>query len=269
MCGRFSLFAPQWLIEKRFEAAFAYPHERRYNAAPGQALPVISDERPDRIQAVTWGLVPTWADDADASHVNARAETLADKPSFQDAFRGVESGETGPDETPAAGRSLVLADGYYEWNDGGQPYRVARTDGEPFAMAGLWTRWRPADAQTGLDQFGADGPGAADDGGAGSDEGGGGNNDGGAASDDGPELRSTFAIVTTAANDVVAPIHDRMPVILPAKTERRWLTADVTAAGDLLEPVPGDILQVAPISRAVNDAANDSPAVLTEVDVPG
>jgi len=249
MCGRFSLFAPTEDVEARFDATFDYPYERRYNAAPGQFLPVVTDESPGRIQAVEWGLVPTWADDDSQSAINARAETVAEKPSFRDAFAGVETAGESADPGEAAGRCLVLADGFYEWgeDDGGEkrPYRVTRVDGEPFAMAGLWTRWRPPAAQTGLGAFAGDGPREE------------------------PALRSTFTIVTTEANDAVAPVHDRMPVILAPADERRWLTADSADAADLLDPSPSAHLRVYPVSRRVNDASNDAPAVVQEVDTPG
>lgn len=231
MCGRFSLFAPQWLVEDRFDATVAYPYGRRYNAAPGQALPVITDERPDRIRAFRWGLVPRWADDRRDAHINARSETVAETPSFRDAFAG--SGA-------AAGRCLVPADGYYEWDAQSQPHRIARTDGSLFAMAGLWTRWRPPATQTGLDEFGGQAP------------------------DGEPDALETFAIVTTEANEAVGEIHDRMPVVLPSAAERDWLAADPGAAAALLEPTPDSVLEAAPVSQAVNDPANDTPAVLAD-----
>ena len=249
MCGRFSLFAPPDLVEARFEAEFAYPYQRRYNAAPGQALPVVTDERPAAIQAFEWGLVPLWADEREdvGTLINARGETAAEKPSFRQSMAGV--GADADPTSEAAGRCLVLADGFYEWGesaDGGkQPYRITRTDDDPFAMAGLWTRWRPATTQTGLGAFGSGDEGEGDD------------------------LVRTFAIVTTDANAAVDEIHDRMPVILAADDERRWLEGDVDAAADLLGPAPVEGLRVYPVSRAVNDASNDRPAVVEEVDVPG
>jgi len=244
MCGRFSLFDPPDFVEARFDAQFDYPYERRYNAAPGQALPVITDERPEAIQAVEWGLVPPWADDRDdaPTPINARAETAAEKASFRQSFAGVA--EDADAEGAAAGRCLVLADGFYEWgetNDGKRPSRIARRDDEPFAMAGLWTRWRPATAQASLESF----------------------------DDADPDLVRTFAIVTTDANDVVEPIHDRMPVVLGPESERRWLTAEPDEAADLLVPAPEDWLRAYPVSRSVNDPSNDSRSVVEEVDRPG
>lgn len=258
MCGRFSLFAPPERVEERFDATFAYPYERRYNAAPGQRLPVVTDEHPAEIRAVRWGLVPTWADDEpDPELINARAETVGEKPSFRASFAGFDGGDDADERTAdgedepgreAAGRCLVLADGFYEWGEaewGKQPYRIARVDDEPFAMAGLWTRWRPPTAQTGLGEFAAGDP------------------------DGTPDLVETFAIVTTDANAAVAEIHDRMPVVLPPAAEREWLTAGPDEAGALLEPCPAELLRVYPVSRAVNDPSNDGRSVVQEIDTPG
>lgn len=252
MCGRFSLFAPKDALEERFEASFTYPYERRYNAAPGQFLPVITDEAPAEIQAFEWGLVPPWAEDDDHAPINARAETAAETPSFRESFAGVDDGAeaegTDVDDGVAAGRCLVLADGFYEWaeTDGSkQPYRITRVDDEPFALAGLWARWRPTANQTGLDAFAEGGPDAE------------------------PDLRETFTILTTEPNDVVAPLHDRMAVVLDPGDERRWLAADADEAQALLEPCPADRLRAYPVSPAVNDASNDVPSVVRETDTPG
>jgi putative SOS response-associated peptidase YedK len=176
-----------------------------------------------------WGLVPPWAEDRDdGGFINARAETLTEKPSFRDAFEG----------TGGAGRCLVLADGFYEWvetDDGKQPYRVTRADGEPFAMAGLWSRWEPPTEQTGLGDFAGSGPGGVDP-------------------------VETFTIVTTEPNAVVAELHHRMAVILPPGREREWLTREAADAAELLRPYEGE-LDAYPVSTLVNDPANDTPEV--------
>lgn len=136
MCGRISLFASPELVTERFDAEPARALEPRYNVAPSQPHPVVRNDDPGTIRFPTWGLVPEWADDAPGSgHINARAETIAEKPSFREAF--------------AERRCLVLADGFYDWKEtptGKQPYRVEREDREPFALAGLW---EPANASDG------------------------------------------------------------------------------------------------------------------------
>jgi len=237
MCGRYSLFVPPEVVERRFDATFREEFQPRYNAAPRQSLPVVGDDRDGEIRTMEWGLVPPWADSReDGGFINARAETVADKPSFREAFRRAEGG-----------RCLVLADGFYEWvetEDGKQPYRVTLADERPFAMAGLWTAFEPATEQTGLGEFGM---GA----------GGGGSSDPGAGE---PDPVETFTIVTTEPNATVAELHHRMAVVLPEGREREWLTAPAEEAAALLEPYDGE-MQAYPVSEAVNDPGNDSPAV--------
>lgn len=219
MCGRLSLFAPPSVIESQFDAEFAFPYRPRYNVAPTEDLVVVRDDAPETIDVLTWGLVPRWADDPSIGNrlINARAETLAEKPSFRDAYENR--------------RCLVLADGFYEWQDDGgrkQPYRICRHDDEPFAMAGLWERWE----RNGT-------------------------------------VRQTATIVTTEPNDVVRPLHDRMAAILPPGEERRWLDADGEAERRaLLEPYDGD-LRAYPISTRVNDPGNDDPSIVEEVEPEG
>ncbi|QSG14120.1 SOS response-associated peptidase [Halapricum desulfuricans] len=132
MCGRTSLFAPQSVVQARFDATADQPLEPRYNIAPREDLAVVRNDAPDTIDLLEWGLIPSWVDDPDGAPqpINARAETVTEKPTFAEAFE--------------RRRCLVLADGFYEWRDtrgGSQPYRVERVDGEPFAMAGLFERW--------------------------------------------------------------------------------------------------------------------------------
>ncbi|WP_134668492.1 SOS response-associated peptidase [Halorussus marinus] len=137
MCGRTSLFASAERVRERFDAEPVRPLEPRYNVAPGDDHPAVLNDAPDEIRFPTWGLVPEWGDGS--GHINARSETVADKPSFREAF--------------AERRCLVLADGFYDWKPvptGKQPYRIERADREPFAFAGLWEPAR-ADASTGAD----------------------------------------------------------------------------------------------------------------------
>lgn len=228
MCGRFSLFVPPSVLEERFDAEAAEPLVPRYNVAPGDDVAAIRNADQGSIDALEWGLLPSWVDDPEdfPKPINARAETLGEKPSFRDAF--------------AERRCLVLADGFYEWKGARgakQPYRIARVDDEPFAFAGLWETW------------GANGEGTR----------------GGGTDDD--TLR-TVTIVTTDANETVGAIHDRMPVILEPEEERRWLSAsDPADLHAVLDPYPDDGLEAYPVSKAVNDPANDSPDVIEPVDV--
>jgi len=230
MCGRYSLFTPPERLEERFGATFERSFEPRYNAAPGQELPVIRNDATGTFEFCRWGLAPDWADDPDDGPINARAETVAEKPTFREAYR--------------RRRCLVPADGFYEWvGEPGekQPYRVRFEDGRPFSMAGIFETWEGTVEQVGLGAF-ADGEGAA------------------------PETRTvrTFAVLTTEPNRVVEDLHDRMAVIVPRGEERRWLTGDDPA--DLLAPYPGDEMEAYPVSTAVNDPANDRPELVEPVE---
>ena len=235
MCGRYTLMTPAPELESRFDAAFDDSLEPRYNCAPGQSLPVIPSDDPDRVRTFDWGLIPSWADDASVGNdlINARSETVDEKPSFSDAFE--------------RRRCLVPADGFYEWvHESGskQPYRVRLTDDRPFAMAGLWDRWEPTHTQTGLGDFGA-----------------------GGGADDDPDVVESFTIVTTEPNDTVADLHHRMAVVLDPDEEETWLHGDTTAAAGLLDPHPGDEWEAYPVSTRVNSPANDTPDLVERVDV--
>jgi len=240
MCGRYSLFVPPTELGERFDLRSVAGYEPRYNAAPGQSLPVVTDGQPDSLQFMEWGLVPAWADSRDdGGHINARGETVMEKASFSDAFRKEADGPL------AAGRCLVPADGFYEWTEtdaSKQPYRVTMTDGEPFAMAGLWAQWKPPTTQTGLGTFA-----------------------GGDAETVDADVLETFTVVTTEPNDVVERLHHRMAVILPEDEQAAWLDASPRDALELLEPFPADRMRSYPVSTAVNDPANDSPAVVEKV----
>jgi putative SOS response-associated peptidase YedK len=152
-----------------------------------------------------------------ARMINARAETLAEKPAFRSAFR--------------ARRCLVVADGFYEWQKLGtrkQPHFIAFRDGRPFAFAGLWESWRG----------------------------------------EGSEQVESCTIVTTEANELLSPIHDRMPVILDPDDFAHWIDPgerDTGRLAGLLKPYPAGPLHAYPVSLLVNNPANDSPACVTRL----
>jgi len=241
MCGRYSLFVSPEKLSERFDVT-VQNFQPRYNAAPGQSLPVITDDTPGELQSMEWGLIPPWAESRDdGGHINARAETLTEKPTFRDA---VQQQTEGPQ---AVGRCLVPADGFYEWvdiDDRRQPYRVTLGTNDPFAMAGLWAEWQPPTTQTGLDAF-----------------------TGGDGADSDPDIVRTFTIVTTTPNDLIERLHHRMAVMLTPDTEQRWLTEPTEAVGTLLQPYPDENMQAYPVSTAVNDPSNDSPVVTQPVDI--
>lgn len=220
MCGRYTFITPAPAAEKRFGAKAkdqgpAVP--TTYNAAPSQALPVITNAAPDQIQLLSWGLVPAWSKDpaAGPKPINARAETLADKPSFRQLL--------------ARRRCLVLADSFYEWQAterGKIPHRILLRDEQPFAFAGLWDEW--LDRGTG-------------------------------------ELHPTFTIITTEPNELMARLHNRMPVILPhRKAELAWLSDELKPADhqQLLVPYDASQMREYAVTTRVNSPANNDVGVL-------
>jgi len=220
MCGRYTLTTPTQLLRERF-ALVSAPNvlPPRFNIAPGQDVAVVRHGRARRLEMFRWGLVPSWAKDPAIGNrmINARAETLAEKPSFREAFR--------------RRRCLVLADGFYEWKKEGKqktPMYVRLRSREPFAFAGLWESWHPSGTE---------------------------------------EIRSC-TIVTTTPNQLLVPIHDRMPVILALDEYDAWLEAEPRAAEelrDLLRPFPADRMEAYPVSRLVNSPANDRPECVAPV----
>ncbi|HSL69822.1 MAG TPA: SOS response-associated peptidase [Longimicrobiales bacterium] len=139
MCGRFTLTSDPPAIYAEFGINPPADWHPRYNIAPTQpVLAVIGSAEGLRVGRLSWGLVPYWSKDRADAHkrINARAESLLEKPSFRDAF--------------ARRRCLILADGFFEWARIGsrrQPMLIRRPDGRPFAFAGLWDRWKPPEGE--------------------------------------------------------------------------------------------------------------------------
>lgn len=201
MCGRFALHAHPDVVSLQFGLRSLPLFEPRYNIAPAATVLVV---RNDAAALARWGLVPHWAKDpaAGAKLNNARAETVARKPSFRDAYR--------------ARRCLIPASGFYEWKtEGGrrQPYYVSPAGADLFAFAGLWERWR--------------------------------------------ELE-TCTIITTDANEKMRAIHDRMPVVISRGDYSAWLSGEE----GLLKAIPQDAIGIRRVRRDVNDARNDSAALI-------
>jgi putative SOS response-associated peptidase YedK len=134
MCGRFALVTPVAELKKRFDVKMAdenlSPH---FNVAPGKMMPIIPMTDAQKMIYAKWGLVPHWAKDEKIGYkmINARAETITEKPSYRDSFR--------------TQRCLVLADGFYEWDKKStekKPYYISLKDKEPFAFAGIYSHWK-------------------------------------------------------------------------------------------------------------------------------
>jgi putative SOS response-associated peptidase YedK len=145
MCGRYSLATPAAAdLRARFALGESVELRRRFNVCPADDVLCVTTSRDGdpRGETLRWGLVPHWARDASTGHkmINARAETIAEKPAYRDAFHGR--------------RCLVIADGFYEWQQRpGKPklpWHVTRADGAPFAFAGVWAVWHGPGAEEGL-----------------------------------------------------------------------------------------------------------------------
>lgn len=214
MCGRFIQCTSGEELARRFQTPDRPDASPRYNLAPSQAVGAVRIAAHGERQWATlrWGLIPAWSPEPRTAHstINARAETVAEKPTYRQAFRHR--------------RCLIPADGFYEWRKVGsrkQPYCIAPADGRPLAFAGLWERWER----------------------------------------DGQVVESC-TILVTSANTLIAPIHDRMPVILDPEDEARWLDPTITdpaALKPLLVPGPVARLRVWPVSTAVNAPVHDGP----------
>ncbi len=216
MCGRFVLMTVGRDLARHFGLEEDIELEPRYNIAPTQVVAIVrSEEGVGRreLRLVKWGLIPFWAKDPKIASrlINARSESVADKPAFRSAFKN----------RPC----LVPADGFYEWkNTKGkkQPYYFGLANGEPLAFAGLWERWKAPEG----------------------------------------DIIESCTILTTDANELLQPIHDRMPVILKPEDYDLWLDPKMKKAElvkPLLQPFPPDQMVGYPVSGKVNKADHEGP----------
>jgi putative SOS response-associated peptidase YedK len=227
VCGRFvSSSAPERIAAYFGAESSIETLGENFNVAPTNDIyGVVADaDGTIELQVFHWGLIPVWAKDRKIGQrmINARAETLAEKNAFKGVFK--------------KHRCIIPMDGFYEWAagvEGGpvtkagklakRPHFIHRVDDEPLAIAGLWSAWRDK----------AKGPGA-------------------------PWLHSA-TVVTTSANDTMAPIHDRMPVILPKAMWHLWLdpaNQNIEMLQKLLVPAPDDLLTMHEVSTDVNNVRN-------------
>jgi len=215
MCGRYLITSSFEAMARLFEAA---PSDLgvdapRPNVSPTQSVPVaVSAEDGRHLVPMRWGFVPHWAKAMNEGPllINARAETLAEKPAFRAAAR--------------ERRCLIPADGFYEWqkrDDAKTPYFISQLSGEPFGLAGLWESW--TDKETG-------------------------------------ESLQTTTLITTAANEFMAPLHHRMPVVLTSATADSWFADPARLLDDIAARTPE--LQAWPVDRRVNNARNESPELI-------
>ena len=215
MCGRYRLSRRRQIVEEYFDTGDSQDDwPPRYNIAPTQPVPVIRQNPKEPIRELSlmkWGLIPAWAPNPSvaAQMINARSETAGTKPAFREALK--------------SRRCLIPADGFYEWKRDGktkQPYCFEVNDGELFAFAGLWDRWKNPDGT----------------------------------------WIETCSILTTTSNAVTSRVHDRMPVILDPEHYDLWLDPGMTkveAVSDLLRPCDAHLMRCYPVSMRVNHTAND------------
>ena len=216
MCGRFAFYSPSEAMAALFGTSGALPVEARYNIAPTQYIAAIrnGEDGTRELAMLRWGLIPFWAKDPSIGNrmINARAETVAEKPSYRAAYR--------------RRRCLVLADGFYEWHREGSvktPYYISAADGEPFAFAALWENWSSKET----------------------DE----------------SIQST-TLITTSANDFMASLHHRMPVVLRPDTADRWLAGGDDAIEYAVKHGPD--LRAWAVDRRVNNARNEGADLIAE-----
>lgn len=214
MCGRYELHTPIRYVAEYFDAMLLdelQDYEAHYNIAPSLQVPVVAQGKQARVlKAMSWGLVASWSKDLSGTKpINARAETIFDKPTFRSAIR--------------KRRCILPADGFYEWQPGAlrkQPYRIAMADGSPLALAGIWEYW----AKEGQDPV------------------------------------VSCAVIVTAANDFMRPIHERMPVIVRREDFARWLDpslSDQAAIAQMMTPADAGTLTAHPVGTRVNNVRND------------
>jgi len=214
MCGRYRLSRRKEVIEEYFNTdSWDDDWSPRYNIAPRQLVPVVRQKPKEPVRVVSlvrWGLIPSWAKDASvAGTINARSETASTKPAFSDPLK--------------FRRCLIPADGFYEWKralGSKQPYCFEVGNGEMFAFAGLWDRWRSAN---------------------------------------GDWIRSC-SILTTTPNAVTSAVHDRMPVILDRDDYDVWLDPGMNngdVVSQLLKPYEAHGMRAYPVSTRINHVAND------------
>jgi putative SOS response-associated peptidase YedK len=219
MCGRYELHSHPAAIALAFGLAHPPDVHARYNIAPMTDVPIVRVNAEGRRELVRmrWGLVPRWAKDPaiGARMINARGETIADKPSFRMAFR--------------RHRCLLPADGFYEWQATGtgervrkQPLHIGMKDGSVFALGGFCERWLSAEG----------------------------------------DVLDTCTIITTAANGLLKPVHDRMPMIVAPENYARWLDPANADVADLIAPYRSEAMAYYPVSPRVNNVRHDDASLI-------
>lgn len=214
MCGRFAFYSPAEAAAALFGAHGSVEFEPRYNVAPTQDIAAVrvGEDGDKELVRLRWGLVPFWAKDPSIGNrmINARAETIAEKPSFRAAYK--------------RRRCVVLTDGFYEWRkeeSGKTPYFITTAEERPFGFAGLWESWHDKETDVTL---------------------------------------QTATLITTRANEFMATLHDRMPVILEPAAADSWLAGDKEMLEFAAEFCPA--MKAWPVDRRVNSPRNEGAALI-------
>jgi putative SOS response-associated peptidase YedK len=221
MCYRYVLQKSDLMaVAAQLKAILSVAFDSRYNLPPGSAVPVVrgaTEVAGRKVALLHWGLVPGWAKERaefGPKLANARAESLAEKPAFRDAFR--------------RRRCVLPASGFYEWEARGKtrlPWLFRQRDRGPLLLAGLWDSWRAPDGS----------------------------------------VLESCTVITTGPNEIMRPIHDRMPAILTLEQCDRWLDpAEQMPArlAPLLQPWPAEQMTAGRVSQRVNSVAHDDEACL-------
>ncbi len=217
MIQRYSISASKQELVERFKGLeVTDSYSQRYNAAPSQLLPVITNENPEGFSFFYWGTAPKWSRNKTISRklINAEKEELTEKPTYRKALK--------------SNRCLIPADGFYSWKTIGKksriPHRIILDQAKPFTMAGLWEEYQ----------------------------------------DDNDQVVHTFSIITVAANDLVKPVSERMPVILDEKYEKEWLSPESSTDVllTMLQPFPSDQMGIYTVSPMIDSHNLDSPTMV-------
>ena len=216
MCGRFAVTVSPSMIADHFNLAESVEFSPNYNITPSQQIPAVWLREGERVVSLMrWGLIPHWAKDEKIGYkmINARAETLFEKPAFRAASK--------------MRRCLIPANGFFEWQRAGkqkQPFYVTVRDQELFSFAGLWEIWQKSR----------------------------------------DEQVISCSIITTEANTLMAPIHNRMPAIISPDKYGKWMSLDAATEDlkNLLLPFAAKKMKAYPVSQAVNNPRNNSPDII-------
>jgi len=220
MCGRFEIHSAIELIAKIFGIhEWDIEYSPSYNIAPSQDILLVLNEGKRRLVKSRWGFVPSWSKELSAGYkmINARAESVADKPSFRQAFQNQ--------------RCLVMADGFYEWKKEGttkRPFYIRLKSGEPIGFAGLYNVWKSPEG----------------------------------------EQICTSTIITTDANEIIQPLHDRMPAITSPDAYDLWIDPNIhdkALLQNILKSYPSEELDVYEVTPKVNSPKNNGPENIQKI----